>query len=97
MRMASGENCRQNFETNATVFVRGAGRAKRGDKVALFGTFQSSSRREIPEFDMRCRPRATDVKIYCIVRYPENGRFLRRGAVFLSTGSTRSREWMRAP
>ena len=48
MRMHQAKIAGQNFETNATVFVRWRGRPNVGDEVALLALSNQSSRREIP-------------------------------------------------
>src|SRR6266566_1131628 len=86
----------QDFETNATVFVRWRGRPNVGDEVALFGTFQPIEPPRNPgEFDMRAYLARRDVKNLFIVRYPENGRILAPGSGFsILRAAARSREWM---
>src|SRR5439155_789502 len=71
----------QDFQTNATVFVRWRGRPNVGDELALFGTFQPIEPPRNPgEFDMRAYLARRDVKNLFIVRYPENGRILAPGS-----------------
>src|SRR5438874_196862 len=96
MRMHQAKIAGQNFETNATVFVRWRGRPNVGDKVALFGTFQPIEPPRNPgEFDMRAYLARRDVKNLFIVRYPENGRILAPGSGFsVLRAAARSREWM---
>src|SRR5207302_1912350 len=96
MRMHQAKIAGQNFETNATVFVRWRGRPNVGDEVALFGTFQPIERPQNPgEFDMRAYLARRDVKNLFIVRYPENGRILAPGSGFsVLRAAARSREWM---
>src|SRR5213080_1293739 len=86
----------QDFETNATVFVRWRGRPNVGDELALFGTFQPIEPPRNPgEFDMRAYLARRDVKNLFIVRYPENGRILAPGSGFsILRAAARSREWM---
>ena len=86
----------QDFETNATVFVRWRGRPNVGDELALFGTFQPIEPPRNPgEFDMRAYLARRDVKNLFIVRYPENGRILAPGSGFsILRVAARSREWM---
>jgi ComEC/Rec2-related protein len=96
MRMHQAKIAGQNFETNATVFVRWRGRPNVGDEVALFGTFQPIEPPRNPgEFDMRAYLARRDVKNLFIVRYPENGRILAPGSGFsVLRAAARSREWM---
>jgi ComEC/Rec2-related protein len=96
MRMHQAKIAGQNFETNATVFVRWRGRPNVGDEVALFGTFQPIEPPQNPgEFDMRAYLARRDVKNLFIVRYPENGRILAPGSGFsVLRAAARSREWM---
>src|SRR2546423_9575826 len=96
MRMHQAKIAGQNFETNATVFVRWRGRPNVGDEVALFGTFQPIEPPRNPgEFDMRAYLARRDVKNLFIVRYPENGRILALGSGFsVLRAAARSREWM---
>ena len=86
----------QDFQTNATVFVRWRGRPNVGDELALFGTFQPIEPPRNPgEFDMRAYLARRDVKNLFIVRYPENGRILAPGSGFsILRAAARSREWM---
>ena len=86
----------QDFQTNATVFVRWRGRPNVGDELALFGTFQPIEPPRNPgEFDMRAYLARRDVKNLFIVRYPENGRILAPGSGFsILRVAARSREWM---
>ena len=86
----------QDFQTNATVFVRWRGRPNVGDELALFGTFQPiEPPRNAGEFDMRAYLARRDVKNLFIVRYPENGRILAPGSGFsILRVAARSREWM---
>ena len=86
----------QDFETNATVFVRWRGQPNVGDELALFGTFQPIEPLRNPgEFDMRAYLARRDVKNLFIVRYPENGRILAPGSGFsILRAAARSREWM---
>jgi competence protein ComEC len=86
----------QDFETNATVYVRWRGRPNVGDELALFGTFQPIEPPRNPgEFDMRTYLARRDVKNLFIVRYPENGRILAPGSGFsVLRAAARSREWM---
>src|SRR5438045_4889288 len=96
MRMHRSKIAGQNFETNATVFVRWRGRPNVGDELALFGTFQPIEPPRNPgEFDMRVYLARRDVKNLFIVRYPENGRILAPGSGFsILRAAARSREWM---
>src|SRR6267378_7984298 len=96
MRMHQAKIAGQNFETNATVFVRWRGWPNVGDEVALFGTFQPIEPPRNPgEFDMRAYLARRDVKNLFIVRYPENGRILAPGSGFsVLRAAARSREWM---
>ena len=96
MRMHQAKIAGQNFETNATVFVRWRGRPNVGDELALFGTFQPIEPPRNPgEFDMRAYLARRDVKNLFIVRYPENGRILAPGSGFsILRAAARSREWM---
>src|SRR5947207_1098419 len=96
MRMHQAKIAGQNFETNATVFVRWRGRPNVGDELALFGTFQPIEPPRNPvEFDMRAYLARRDVKNLFIVRYPENGRILAPGSGFsVLRAAARSREWM---
>src|SRR5882762_1208727 len=96
MRMHQAKIAGQNFETNATVFVRWRGRPNVGDEVALFGTFQPIEPPRNPgEFDMRAYLARRDVKNLFIVRYSENGRILAPGSGFsVLRAAARSREWM---
>src|SRR5881394_3764921 len=96
MRMHQAKIAGQNFETNATVFVRWRGRPNVGDEVALFGTFQPIEPPRNPgEFDLRAYLARRDVKNLFIVRYPENGRILAPGSGFsVLRAAARSREWM---
>jgi competence protein ComEC len=96
MRIHQAKIAGQNFETNATVFVRWRGRPNVGDEVALFGTFQPIDPPQNPgEFDMRAYLARRDVKNLFIVRYPENGRILAPGSGFsVLRAAARSREWM---
>src|SRR5437763_3898393 len=96
MRMHRSKIAGQNFETNATVFVRWRGRPNVGDELALFGTFQPIEPPRNPgEFDMRAYLARRDVKNLFIVRYPENGRILAPGSGFsILRAAARSREWM---
>jgi competence protein ComEC len=96
MRMHQAKIAGQDFETNATVFVRWRGRPNVGDEVALFGTFQPIEPPRNPgEFDMRAYLARRDVKNLFIVRYPENGRILAPGRGFsVLRAAARSREWM---
>src|SRR5437899_4892540 len=96
MRMHQAKIAGQNFETNATVFVRWRGRPNVGDEVALFGTFQPIEPPRNPgEFGMRAYLARRDVKNLFIVRYPENGRILAPGSGFsVLRAAARSREWM---
>jgi ComEC/Rec2-related protein len=96
MKMHQAKIAGQNFETNATVFVRWRGRPNVGDEVALFGTFQPIDPPRNPgEFDMRAYLARRDVKNLFIVRYPENGRILAPGSGFsVLRAAARSREWM---
>src|SRR6476469_7842468 len=96
MRMHQAKIAGQNFETNATVFVRWRGRPNVGDEVALFGTFQPIEPPRNPgEFDMRAYLARRDVKNLFIVRYPENGRIFAPGSGFsVLRAAARSREWM---
>src|SRR5207249_10922494 len=86
----------QDFETNATVFVRWRGQPNVGDELALFGTLQPIEPPRNPgEFDMRAYLARRDVKNLFIVRYPENGRILVPGSRFsVLRTAARSREWM---
>jgi competence protein ComEC len=96
MRLHLAKIAGQNFETNATVFVRWRGRLNVGDELALFGTFQPIEPPRNPgEFDMRAYLARRDVKNLFIVRYPENGRILAPGSGFsVLRAAARSREWM---
>src|SRR5207245_5569880 len=81
MRMHRAKIAGQNFETNATVFVRWRGRPNVGDEMALFGTFQPIEPPRNPgEFDMRAYLARRDVKIYSSFATREIGRFLAPGA-----------------
>src|SRR5437588_10991971 len=96
MRMHRAKIAGQNFETNATVFVRWRGRPNVGDELALFGTFQPIEPPRNPgEFDMRAYLARRDVKNLFIVRYPENGRILAPGSGFsVLRDAGGPREWM---
>src|SRR5437660_5275159 len=90
MRLHQAKIAGQNFETNATVFVRWRGRPHVGDELALFGTFQPIEPPRNPgEFDMRAYLARRDVKSLFIVRYSVNGRILAagRGFVVLPAGA----------
>jgi competence protein ComEC len=86
----------QDFQTDATVFVRWRGWANVGDELALFGTFQPMEPSRNPgEFDMRSYLARRDVKNLFIVRYPENGRIMAPGSGFsVLRAAAHSREWM---
>ena len=96
MRLHKVKIADQDFETNATVFVRWRGQPNVGDELALFGTFQPIEPPRNPgEFDMRAYLARRDVKNLFIVRYPENGRILAPGSGFsILRVAARSREWM---
>src|SRR5213080_3901072 len=96
MRLHKVKIADQDFETNATVFVRWRGQPNVGDELALFGTFQPIEPPRNPgEFDMRAYLARRDVKNLFIVRYPENGRILAPGRGFsILRAAARSREWM---
>jgi len=96
MRLHKVKIADQDFETNATVFVRWRGQPNVGDELALFGTFQPIEPPRNPgEFDMRAYLARRDVKNLFIVRYPENGRILAPGSGFsILRAAARSREWM---
>src|SRR5437868_4801067 len=96
MRLHKVKIADQDFETNATVFVRWRGQPNVGDELALFGTFQPIEPPRNPgEFDMRAYLARRDVKNLFIVRYPENGRILAPGSGFsVLRAAARSREWM---
>src|SRR5213080_2252482 len=96
MRLHKVKIADQDFETNATVFVRWRGQPNVGDELALFGTFHPIEPPRNPgEFDMRAYLARRDVKNLFIVRYPENGRILAPGSGFsILRVAARSREWM---
>src|SRR5438046_2706584 len=70
MRMHRSKIAGQNFETNATVFVRWRGRPNVGDELALFGTFQPI---EPPRPPRLARCRRTHLR-YCSRASPSDAR-----------------------
>jgi ComEC/Rec2-related protein len=82
--------------TQTTLLVRWRGNPEFGDELKMFGTAEPIAPPRNPgEFDMRSYLARQDVRRSLLVRYPENGVLLKRGAGNpILRAAQKSRAWM---
>ncbi len=98
LRLHWYEQAGERHPSHATVQARWRGDVRFGDTLQLFGvTHPIEGPRNPGEFDMRAYLARRDVRHALIVRYPENGRIVRRGGGNpILRAAHASRRWMQS-